>query len=143
MPDEHKTLEQRIADIEFNLKKLREEITNAYISWEGKIVLEQSPTQLPDQPKQTPDQPTEPLAQPKKAPALIRPGGGKPPGVWISQMTTCTQPGRLSRLYPNWRLSFSSKGGCRMKMGISDATQPPQVSENFAPSVTASCLHAN
>ncbi len=46
MPDEHKTLEQRIADIEFNLKKLREEITNAYISWEGKIVLEQSPTQL-------------------------------------------------------------------------------------------------
>ena len=26
MPDEHKTLEQRIADIELNLKKLREEI---------------------------------------------------------------------------------------------------------------------
>jgi hypothetical protein len=25
MPDEHKTLEQRVADIEFNLKKLREE----------------------------------------------------------------------------------------------------------------------
>ena len=69
MPDEHKTLEQRVAEIEFNLKKLREEITNAYISWEGKIVLEQSPTQLPDQPKQTPDQPTQPLAQPKKAPA--------------------------------------------------------------------------
>jgi hypothetical protein len=44
MPDEHKTLEQRIADIEFNLKKLREEIIGAYISWEGKIVLEQSPT---------------------------------------------------------------------------------------------------
>jgi hypothetical protein len=41
--DEHKTLEQRIADIEFNLKKLREEIIGAYISWEGKIVLEQSP----------------------------------------------------------------------------------------------------
>ena len=57
MPDEHKTLEQRIADIEFNLKKLREEITNAYISWEGKIVLEQSSTQPPDQPKQTPPQP--------------------------------------------------------------------------------------
>ena len=36
MPDEHKTLEQRIADIEFNLKKLREEIIAAYISWEGK-----------------------------------------------------------------------------------------------------------
>ena len=43
MPDEHKTLEQRIADIEFNLKKLRDEIIGAYISWEGKIVLEQSP----------------------------------------------------------------------------------------------------
>ena len=68
MPDERKTLEQRIADIEFNLKKLREEITNAYISWDGKIVLEQSPTQPPDQPKQTPDQPTQPLAQPKKKP---------------------------------------------------------------------------
>ena len=68
MPDEHKTLEQRVAEIEFNLKKLREEITKAYISWEGKIVLEQSPTQLPDQPKQTPDQPTQPLAQPKKKP---------------------------------------------------------------------------
>jgi len=69
MRDEHKTLEQRIADIESNLKKLREEITNAYISWEGKIVLEQSPTQLPDQPTQTPDQPTPPPVQPKKAPA--------------------------------------------------------------------------
>jgi hypothetical protein len=76
MPDEHKTLEQRVAEIELNLKKLREEITNAYISWEGKIVLEQSPTQLPDQPKQTSDQPTQPPdqltqppAQPKKAPA--------------------------------------------------------------------------
>ncbi len=69
MPDEHKTLEQRVAEIELNLKKLREEITNAYISWEGKIVLEQSPTQLPDQPKQTPDQPTQPLAQPKQTAA--------------------------------------------------------------------------
>jgi hypothetical protein len=68
MPDEHKTLEQRIAEIEFNLKKLREEITQAYISWEGKIVLEQSPTQTPDQPKQTPDQPKQPPAQPKKKP---------------------------------------------------------------------------
>jgi hypothetical protein len=56
MPDEHKTLEQRIADIEFNLKKLREEIIGAYISWEGKIVLEQSPTPTPEQPKQTPAQ---------------------------------------------------------------------------------------
>ena len=35
MPDEHKTLEQRVAEIEFNLKKLREEITGAYISWEA------------------------------------------------------------------------------------------------------------
>jgi HAMP domain-containing protein len=48
-------------EIEFSAKKLREEITNAYISWEGKIVLEQSPTQTPDQPKQ-------PSAQPKKKP---------------------------------------------------------------------------
>jgi hypothetical protein len=55
MPDEHKTLEQRIPDLEFNLKKLREEITNAYISRLGKMVLaEQSPTQ--------------PLAQTKKKP---------------------------------------------------------------------------
>ena len=68
MPDEHKTLEQRIADIEFNLKKLREEITKAYISWEGKIVLEQSPTQPPDQPKQPPPQPKKTAAQPKKKP---------------------------------------------------------------------------
>jgi hypothetical protein len=28
-------------------------------------------------------------------------------------MTTYTLPGRFSRLYPNWRLSFSSKGGSR------------------------------
>jgi hypothetical protein len=56
MPDEHKTLEQRIADIELNLKKLREEIIGAYISWEGKIVLGQSPTPTPEQPKQTPAQ---------------------------------------------------------------------------------------
>jgi hypothetical protein len=56
MPDEHKTLEQRIADIELNLKKLREEIVGAYISWEGKIVLEQSPPPKPEQPKQTPAQ---------------------------------------------------------------------------------------
>ena len=68
MPDEHKTLEQRIADIESNLKKLREEITKAYISWEGKIVLEQSPTQPPDQPKQPPPQPKQTAAQPKKKP---------------------------------------------------------------------------
>ena len=68
MPDEHKTLEQRVAEIEFNLKKLREEITNAYISWEGKIVLEQSPTQTPDQPKQPPPQPKQTTAQPKKKP---------------------------------------------------------------------------
>ena len=68
MPDEHKTLEQRIAEIELNLKKLREEITKAYISWEGKIVLEQSPTQPPDQPKQPPPQPKKTAAQPKKKP---------------------------------------------------------------------------
>jgi len=48
-----KTLEQRVADIEFNLKKLREEIVNAYISWEGKIVLEQSPKQPPPRPQKT------------------------------------------------------------------------------------------
>jgi hypothetical protein len=69
MPDEHKTLEQRVAEIELNLKKLRDEITKAYISWEGKIVLEQSPTQPPDQPTQPPDQPTQPPTQPKKTPA--------------------------------------------------------------------------
>jgi hypothetical protein len=62
MPDEHKTMEQRIADIEFNLKKLREEITNGYISWEGKIVVaEKSPKQTLEQPKQTPDQPKKEL----------------------------------------------------------------------------------
>jgi hypothetical protein len=65
MPDEHKTLEQRVAEIELNLKKLREEITKAYISWEGKIVLEQSPTQPPDQPL---PQPKQTAAQPKKKP---------------------------------------------------------------------------
>jgi hypothetical protein len=43
------------------LKKLREEIIGAYISWEGKIVLEQSPKPTPEQPKQT-------SAQPKKKP---------------------------------------------------------------------------
>jgi hypothetical protein len=32
----------RGADIEFNLKKLREEIIGAYISWERKIVLERT-----------------------------------------------------------------------------------------------------
>jgi hypothetical protein len=68
MPDEHKTLEQRVAEIEFNLKKLREEITKTYISWEGKIVLEQSPTRPPDQPKQPPPQPKQTAAQPKKKP---------------------------------------------------------------------------
>jgi hypothetical protein len=68
MPDEHKTLEQRVAEIELNLKKLREEITKAYISWEGKIVLEQSPTQPPDQPKQPPPQPKQTAAQPTKKP---------------------------------------------------------------------------
>jgi hypothetical protein len=40
MPDEHKTLEQRIADIEFSVRKLREEITNAYISALVKTELE-------------------------------------------------------------------------------------------------------
>ena len=68
MPDEHKTLEQGVAEIELNLKKLREEITKAYISWEGKIVLEQSPTQPPDQPKQPPPQPKQTAVQPKKKP---------------------------------------------------------------------------
>jgi hypothetical protein len=38
---------KRIADIELNLKKLREEIIGAYISWEGKIVLEKSPKPTP------------------------------------------------------------------------------------------------
>jgi len=68
MPDEHKTLEQRVAEIEFNLKKLREEITKAYISWEGKIVLEQIPTQLPDQPKPPANEPKKTPSQPKKKP---------------------------------------------------------------------------
>jgi len=69
MPDEHKTLEQRIADIESNLKKLREEITDAYISWDGKIILgEKGAKQTPDQPKQTLEQPRQTPSQPKKKP---------------------------------------------------------------------------
>src|SRR5260370_28920611 len=59
----------RVAEIELNLKKLREELTNAYISWERKIVLEQSQTQLPDQPKQPSHQPTQPPDQPTQPPA--------------------------------------------------------------------------
>jgi hypothetical protein len=42
MPDEHKTLEQTIADIEFNLKSLLEEIIGAYISWEERLTLTES-----------------------------------------------------------------------------------------------------
>ena len=72
MPEEHKTLEQRVAEIEFNLKKLREEITKAYISWEGKIVLEQSPTQPSDEAKEPPEQPTQPPVQPKKTPVQLK-----------------------------------------------------------------------
>ena len=44
MPDEHKTLEQRIADIELNLKKLREEIIGA--SFPGKERLSLNRVQL-------------------------------------------------------------------------------------------------
>jgi hypothetical protein len=90
MPDEHKTLEQRIADIGFNLKKLREEITNAYISWEGKIVLEQSPKQPPDnQSKHRPNR--------RKSRNLFRPGGGNKPSGSDDQRDD--QNG-LSRLWP-------------------------------------------
>jgi hypothetical protein len=49
MPDEHKMLEQRIANIELNLKKFREEITGAYISWKGKLSLNRSPALTPEQ----------------------------------------------------------------------------------------------
>jgi hypothetical protein len=35
-------------------QRVERELTGAYISLEGKIVLEQSPTQPPEQPKQTP-----------------------------------------------------------------------------------------
>jgi hypothetical protein len=42
MPDKRKTLEQTIADIEFNLKNLLEEIIGAHISWEERLSLTES-----------------------------------------------------------------------------------------------------
>jgi hypothetical protein len=54
MPDEHKTLEQRFADIELNLKKLREEIIGAYISWEGKVLNRVQRQNLSNQSKHRP-----------------------------------------------------------------------------------------
>ena len=56
MPDEHKTLEQRFADIELNLKKLREEIIGAYISWEGKVLNRVQRQNLSNQSKHRPKQ---------------------------------------------------------------------------------------
>jgi hypothetical protein len=53
MPDEYKTLEQRIADIEFSVKKLREEITNAYISWEKRLPLNRAQRKHPTTDRRT------------------------------------------------------------------------------------------
>jgi hypothetical protein len=43
MPDEHKTLEQRVSDIEFNLKKLREEITTGTFPEKERLSLLKNP----------------------------------------------------------------------------------------------------
>jgi hypothetical protein len=54
MPDERKTLEQRIADIESNLKKLERRSPTRTFPGTGKIILgEKGPKQTPDQQKQT------------------------------------------------------------------------------------------
>ena len=55
-------------------------------------------------------------------PAITSYANGKPSGVTTRAITTCTQSRRLSRLWPNWRLS--SNGGSLSKIGAGQIVDP-------------------